>query len=111
LISHSELLRFVVLIVSIIKGIIMATHQQIYLDEEAEQTLQTILQTGLDISDALKKGLLLLQQQINVVSPTPTIKPFDIYAQLDLGEGGYALFPSSQAKIGIKTILRKKLSQ
>jgi hypothetical protein len=88
----------------------MATHQQIYLDEEAEQTLQTIMQTGLNISDALKKGLLLLQQKLNV-EQTPTIKPFDIYQQLDLGEGGYALFPSSQAKIGIKTILRKKLSQ
>jgi hypothetical protein len=88
----------------------MATHQQIYLDEEAEQTLQTIMQTGLNISEALKKGLLLLQQQLNVTSRTTT-KPFDIYTQLDLGEGGYALFPSSQAKIGIKTLLRKKLSQ
>ena len=49
-------------------------------------------------------------QQLNITSK-PLIKPFDIYKQLDLGEGGYARVPSSQAKAGIKAILRDKLQQ
>ena len=88
----------------------MAIHQKVYLDEEAEQILQTLMQAGFEVSEALKKGLVLLQQQMNITSK-PTIKPFDIYKQLDLGEGGYARVPSSQAKAGIKAILRDKLQQ
>ena len=37
-------------------------------------------------------------------------KPFDIYQQLELGEGGYARVPSLQVKEGIKATLRSKLS-
>ena len=89
----------------------MATYQQVFLDEEAEQALQAIRQMAkLNLSDALKQGLVLLQQHLNI-SQTQAIKPFDIYKQLDLGEGGYAIAPSSQAKEGVKAALQKKLQR
>lgn len=89
----------------------MATYQQFFLDEEAEQALQAVMQlANLSQSDALKQGLILLQQHLNINQP-PAIKPFDIYKQLDLGEGGYAIVPASQAKEGIKAILERKLQR
>jgi len=60
----------------------MATYQQFFLDEEAEQALQAVMQLAkLSQSDALKQGLILLQQHLNI-NQTPAIKPFDIYKQL-----------------------------
>ncbi len=68
---------------------IMPIHQQVYLDETAEQALQHLMHlTGLGMSETLKNSLLLLQQQMNV-KPSLVAKPFDIYKQLELGEGGY----------------------
>ena len=66
----------------------MPIHQQVYLDEAAEQALQQVMHlTGLSMSETLKNGLVLLQQQMNI-KPPPVAKPFDIYQQLELGEGG-----------------------
>ena len=45
------------------------------------------------------------------IKPTLVAKPFDIYKQLELGEGGYAKIPSSQVKAGIKATLRSKLQR
>ncbi|MEN8220085.1 MAG: hypothetical protein ABFS56_27795 [Pseudomonadota bacterium] len=89
----------------------MAIYQQVFLDKEAEQALQVVMQAAkLNLSEAVKQGLILLQQHLNL-SQTPTSKPFDIYKQLDLGEGGYAIVPSSQAKEGVKAALQRKLQQ
>ncbi|WP_069472509.1 hypothetical protein [Candidatus Marithrix sp. Canyon 246] len=89
----------------------MTTYQQFFLDEEAEQALQAIMQMAkLSQSDALKQGLILLQKHLNI-NQTSAIKPFDIYKELDLGEGGYAIAPSSQAKEGVKAALQRKLQR
>jgi hypothetical protein len=66
------------------------------LDEEAEKVLACIVHTtGLSISGALKQGLLVLHTQLaQQTSPTP----YDIYAALDLGSGGYAIAPSTEAR-------------
>lgn len=89
----------------------MTTYQQFFLDEEAEQALQAIMQMGqLSRSDALKQGLILLQKHLKI-NQTSAIKPFEIYKELDLGEGGYAIAPSSQAKEGVKTALQRKLQR
>jgi len=77
------------------------------LDDEAERALQEIVQaTGLSKSAALKKGLLLLRDE--VVQYTQR-DPYDIYRQLDLGPGGYAISPSSQTRHGVQEALKKKL--
>ena len=61
------------------------------LDDEAERALEEITQaTGLSISDALKQGLLALHHQL---SQQASQSPYDIYAKLDLGPGGYAIAP------------------
>ncbi len=87
----------------------MAIYQQVFLDKEAEQALQAVMQMAkLNLSEALKEGLVLLQQHLNQTSES---KPFDIYKQLDLGEGGYAIVPSSQAKEGVKTALQRSESK
>jgi hypothetical protein len=39
------------------------------------------------------------------IKPTLVAKPFDIYKQLELGEGGYAKVPSSEVKEGVKATL------
>ncbi len=89
----------------------MTTYQPFFLDEEAEQALQAIMQIAkLNQSDALKQALMFLREHLNI-NQTPAIKPFDIYKQLDLGEGGYAIAPAPQAKEGVKTALQRKLQR
>ena len=95
----------------LMRWLLIAIYQQVFLDEEAEQALQAVMQIArLNMPDALKQGLVLLQQHLNI-SHIPAIKPFDIYKQLNLGEGGYAIVPSSQAKEGVKTALQRKLQR
>lgn len=77
------------------------------LDDEAEATLRQIREaTGLPISEALKQGLRSLQQQVRDASAR---RPYDLYEQLDLGPGGYAIAPSTETPRGVTTALRKKL--
>ena len=77
------------------------------LDEETEQVLDQIVQmTGMSISAAFKKGLLALQQEVTTqVQRTP----YDIYKNLDLGPGGYAIAPSTQVRHGVQAAIKKKL--
>ena len=83
----------------------MAT-RTVRLDDEAEAALQQIRQaTGLPISEALKRGLRSLQQQ---VEHEATRTPYDVYRQLDLGPGGYATAPSTDTRRGVANALRKK---
>jgi hypothetical protein len=76
------------------------------LDHEAEQTLKEVQDaTGWPISEALKRGLRSLRDQIrNDVSK----RPYDVYAAFDLGPGGYARVPSTDVKRGIREALRRK---
>jgi hypothetical protein len=77
------------------------------LDDEAEAVLQQIRDvTGLPISEALKRGLQSLKQR---VGEEATRRPYDLYQQLDLGPGGYAVAPSTDTRRGVTTALRKKL--
>jgi hypothetical protein len=77
------------------------------LDDEAEATLRQIREaTGLPISEALKQGLRSLKQQVRDTSGQ---RPYDLYAQLDLGPGGYAIAPSTETRRGVAMALRRKL--
>jgi hypothetical protein len=41
----------------------------------------------------------------------PTKRAYDFFEKADLGEGGYALAPASQAKQAIKDIIRRKFNR
>ena len=83
----------------------MAT-RTVRLDDEAERALREIRQaTGLPMSEALKRGLRVLRNQVRRRSSRP---PYAIYAELDLGPGGYAAAPSTGARSTIGAILRRK---
>lgn len=84
----------------------MAT-RTVRLDDEAEAALQQIRKaTGLPISEALKLGLRSLRQRV-VQEAGRT--PYDVYQQLDLGPGGYAIAPSTDTRRGVADALRRKL--
>jgi hypothetical protein len=84
----------------------MAT-RTVRLDEEAEEALREVREaTGLPISEALKRGLRALQEH---VKHEASRTPYDIYAELDLGPGGYAIAPSTESRRGVRQAIKKKL--
>jgi len=86
----------------------MAT-RTVRLDDEAEEALTLITQsTGLSISSALKQGLLVLKDQVALHEQQA---PYEIYASLDLGDGGEAIAPSTETRRGIQDAIRRKLNR
>lgn len=77
------------------------------LDEEAERTLRYVVKrTGLSISRTLANGVLALRDRLaRDAHPIP----YDVYAGLDLGPGGYAVSPSTQTRQGVRTAIQRKL--
>jgi hypothetical protein len=87
-------------------GIIVST-RTVRLDADAEAALQEIrAATGLPISEALKRGLRVLRDQVRHESRQ---RPYDIFRELDLGPGGYAIAPSTRVRDGVRRALAKKL--
>lgn len=84
----------------------MAT-RTVRLDSEAEKALREVqMATGLPISEALKRGLRSLQAEVRRgVGRTP----YDVYQELDLGPGGYAIAPSTGTRRGVREAIRRKL--
>ena len=77
------------------------------LDEETEKALAEIVTvTGLSVSAAMKKGLLVLRK--DMAREAQRI-PYDVYKELDLGPGGYAVGPATQTRLGVRTAVRRKL--
>ncbi len=84
----------------------MAT-RTVRLDEEAEKVLDEVrAATGLPISEALKEGLRSLQHRLK--DSEPVRAPYDIYRELDLGPGGYAIGPSTDARAAVRKLLKNK---
>jgi hypothetical protein len=76
------------------------------LDEEAEKALaQIVTATGLSVSAAMKKGLLVLRNE--VIHESRRV-PYDIYAALDLGPGGYSTTPATKTRQGVQAAIRRK---
>jgi len=76
------------------------------LDEETEQTLRHVVErSGMNISTALKQGLKLLNKEL---SGKASIAPYEIFNQLDLGEGGAAQADSTVIGPGLHDILQRK---
>lgn len=86
----------------------MAT-RTIRLDEEAEEALREVREaTGLPISEALKRGLRSLQEQLRHQAKRT---PFDVYRQLHLGPGRYAVAPSTGTRRAVRHVVRKTLGR
>jgi hypothetical protein len=86
----------------------MAT-RTVRLDDEAEEALREVQDaTGLPISEALKRGLRSLQQRVRDETKRT---PFDVYRELDLGSGGYAVAPSTRTRRAVRRVVRRKLSR
>jgi Ribbon-helix-helix protein, copG family len=76
------------------------------LDKDAEEVLeQLVKETGLSISAIFREGLLALCDRL---PERPRRLPFEIYEELDLGPGGYAIAPSTETRQGVRTAIRKQ---
>ena len=83
----------------------MAT-RTVRLDADAEKVLQEVRDTtGLPISEALKHGLHALKDRVRDEARRTA---YDVYRNLDLGPGGYAIAPSTQSRRGVRLALRRK---
>lgn len=84
----------------------MAT-RTVRLDDEAERTLQEVREaTGLPISEAFKRGLHALLEQVR--RDTPARTPYEVFRELDLGPGGYAIAPARDAKKAVREAIQRK---
>lgn len=86
----------------------MAAHT-VRLDEDSGEILEELVEeTGLPIQDLLRQGLLALRQQL----PRPGRRhPYEIYQELDLGPGGYAIAPSTETRRGVQEAIRRKIQR
>ena len=76
---------------------------------EAEQALARITRsTGLSISGALNRGVLLLGEEL---ARRPRKTAHQIYSELDLGPGGYAVASSTAVRRGVRQAIRRKLGR
>lgn len=79
------------------------------LDSEAEEALRRVVDaTGLSISGALTRGLLVLSEE---VTGQASRTPYEVYARLDLGPGGDAIAPSTETRRGVRRAIRRKLGR
>ena len=79
----------------------------IQFDDDAEATLSALCnQTGLSISEVLKRGL---QAYVALAPKVPTAEtPYQVFSRLDLGPGGYAIAPAKCAKTAATEAMKKK---
>lgn len=83
----------------------MATYT-IELDARAEAILKKIMAlTGCDEATAIQHALLDLEKAFE---PPVMPEPYDVYRQLNLGEGGYTECPSDQSRQGVLEVLQRK---
>ena len=81
----------------------MSTPHTVHFDAEAEASLEEILRlTGLTVAEALKQGLLAYREKLGQPQARTA---YDIYSELDLGEGGYAVAPSTETRRGVREAL------
>jgi hypothetical protein len=82
------------------------TTRTVRLDDDAERALARLRKlTRLSISEVLKRGLAAYE---HLASTQGHVKPYDIYARLDLGAGGWSLGAARDAKSVLKKALRRK---
>ena len=83
--------------------------RSVRLNPQAEQALRRIIRaTGLSASAALNRGLLALSEDQD---RNASRRPYDVYARLELGPGGYAIAPSTATRRGVRKAIRGKLGR
>jgi hypothetical protein len=83
----------------------MAT-RTVRLDPEAEGVLQEIRRaTGFPISKVLTEGLRALQDKLRQEARG---LPFEVFAGLDLGPGGYAVAASTDVGAGVRASVARR---
>lgn len=84
----------------------MAT-RTVRLDDEAEAALREVREsTGMATSAALKEGLRALRDRVRHRASRVA---YDVYKDLSLGPGGYAIAASTDVRRGVQQALAKKL--
>lgn len=79
------------------------------LDPESEGLLRELQEaTGESVSSVLKQGLVALRESLRSQAAA---HPFSVYAQIDLGPGGYARAPAREAKKSIRAVIAGKRSK
>jgi hypothetical protein len=79
------------------------------LDDETEKVLREIqTATDMPISTALKKGLRAVRDEI---VRTGRRSAWDVYAELDLGPGGYAKGPSTSTRATARRLILERSSR
>jgi hypothetical protein len=79
--------------------------RKVRLDEDSERILTRLARDmGLSVSAVLERALLALRDQQVAGYP----KAYEIYRELDLGPGGYALAPSEKSRRGVGQALRRR---
>lgn len=82
---------------------------QIELNSEIEKLLKNLVhQTNLTVDELVMQGLLKLDSNDELIPQQRNF--FDIYSQLDIGEGNNCHYSSADAKAGVKAILQRKQS-
>jgi hypothetical protein len=76
------------------------------LDDDTEKALDLVRKkTGWSVSTTLKRGVLALGDE---AGRSPKRSAFEIYSQLDLGPGGYAIARSTDTRRGMQLALKRK---
>jgi hypothetical protein len=76
------------------------------LGEDSERILTGLVRdTGLSVSTLLEQGLLALRNQ-RMEGRIPNA--YELYRELDLGPGGYALAPSTKTRRGVEQALTRQ---
>ena len=82
------------------------TTRTVRLDDDTEKALDEVrAATGWPISEVLKRGVKALRARVR---NRPGRLPFDVYKELDLGPGGYAITSSSNTRAGVRMALKRK---
>lgn len=85
------------------------TTRTVRFDEDTEKALDEVrAATGWPISEVLKRGVKALRARVR---NRPARLPFDVYKELDLGPGGYAIASSSNTRAGVRMALKRKLGR
>jgi len=86
----------------------MAT-RTVRFDDDTEEALHEVrAATGWPISEVMKRGVQAMREHIR---RRPARLPYDIYEELDLGPGGYAIAPSADTRAGVRLALKRKLGR
>lgn len=82
------------------------TVRTVRLDDDAERMLTEVQEaTGLSTSEILRHGLSLAHQEVRA---SRAADPYAIYAELDLGPGGYVQAPARKAKTAARSTARRR---